>query len=154
MMRLNRKVEYALIALKYMNSKKPGQLSTAKEVSERYGAPFDATSRVLQVMAQNGILKSEQGAQGGYLIMKDLSKISFLQLNEMILGPVGVAKCINRSNENDCELVPTCNILSPVRILNSKMNEFFRSLSIAEVLGSRDTEHQEMTTVGGVNVHQ
>lgn len=135
MMRLNRKVEYALIVLKHMSQKKPGQLSSAKEMSEKFQAPFDATSRVLQIMAQNGVLKSEQGAQGGYQIVKDLSKVSFYQLNEMILGQIGIAKCISKEGEGDCELLSNCNILAPIRTLNHKFSEFLKDLTIAEVIG-------------------
>lgn len=150
MMRLNRKIEYALIALKYMSQKKPGQLSTAKEMSEKFGAPFDATSRVLQLMAHAGILKSEQGAHGGYLIVKDLSKISFYQLNELVLGQFGITKCFIKSGEGDCELQSNCNILAPVKNLNNKIVEFFKSLSLAEVIGSPsfETSHSNSEQVG------
>ncbi len=146
MMRLNRKVEYSLIVLKYMSQKKPGQLSTAKEMSEKFNAPFDATSRVLQIMSQNGILKSEQGAQGGYQIIKELQRVSFHQLNEMILGPIAIAKCISKEGEGDCELQSSCNILSPIRLLNQKFLEFLKDLSVAEAIGLSETtqyNHQE-----------
>jgi Rrf2 family transcriptional regulator, nitric oxide-sensitive transcriptional repressor len=56
MNRLNRKVEYALMALKVMAQKRAGELTSAKEVVEKTGCPFDATARVLQQMAQKGIL--------------------------------------------------------------------------------------------------
>lgn len=134
MMKLNRKVEYALIALKYMSSKKPGQLTSAKEIADRHGSPFDATSRVLQVMAQNGVLKSEQGPQGGYLIVRDLTKISFFQLHEMILGPLGITKCLVKTGEIDCGLVSKCNIMTPVKNLNSKLMDFLKSLPVAELV--------------------
>ncbi len=135
MMRLNRKVEYALIVLKYMSQKKPGQLSSAKEMSEKFQAPFDATSRVLQIMSHNGVLRSEHGAHGGYQIVRDLEKISFYQLNEMILGPVGITKCISKEGDKNCDLQSNCNIVSPIRFLNFKFSEFLKQLTVAEVLG-------------------
>lgn len=52
MNKLNRKVEYALMALKFMSSKVPGELTSTKEVVESTGCPFDATARVMQQMAQ------------------------------------------------------------------------------------------------------
>ena len=52
MIKIHRKVEYSLIALKHMSDRKPGQLTSAKEIAEVYGIPFDTVSRVLQQMAQ------------------------------------------------------------------------------------------------------
>lgn len=146
MIKLNRRVEYALIALKYMSAKKPGQLSTAKEISDKYGCPFDATSRVLQQMASAGILKSEQGAHGGYQIVKDLDKLHFYFLNELILGNQGIAKCFHKETEQDCELASTCNIVSPVRYLNNKLTDFLKSISVAEAIGI--AEKKTTTSVG------
>ncbi len=67
MFKINRKIEYALIALKYMSHKAPGQITSAKEICDMYNTPFDPTSRVLQIMAQHGIVQAEQGAKGGDL---------------------------------------------------------------------------------------
>lgn len=134
MNKINRKVEYALIALKHMRAKAPGELTTAKEVSALYGSPFDATARALQSLAQRGVLKSEQGAHGGYQIMRDLSRVSFYELVEIVLGPVEVAKCLH-DGENACEIRGTCNIVSPVQALNRRLVDFYRGLSVGELLG-------------------
>jgi Rrf2 family protein len=136
MNKINRKVEYALIGLKHMRGKAPGQLTTANELTLHYGTPFDATSRVLQVLVQKGVLRSEQGAHGGYMITKDLSRVSFHELSEMILGPLAVARCLHEDGESGCEIRETCNIISPVQTLNRRLNEFYRSLSVADLLES------------------
>ena len=132
MNRLNRKIEYALMALKHMSHKYAGQLTTAKEICEATGSPFDATSRVMQLMAQKGILKSEQGAQGGYLIIKDLSKVSFYDVVTTVLAPIEVVKCA--SGESDCELFSTCNVQSPLQAFNLKLVDFYKSLPVTELL--------------------
>ena len=94
MNKINRKVEYALMALKHMRAKTPGELTSAKEICDSYGAPFDGMSRVLQVLGQTGILKSEQGAQGGYQITRDLSKVSLQEVIESISGKIEIAKSV------------------------------------------------------------
>ncbi|MGE0762861.1 MAG: Rrf2 family transcriptional regulator [Bdellovibrionales bacterium] len=129
---MNRKLEYALMALKHMSLKVPGQLTTAKEVVSVTGVPFDATARVLQQMAQQGLLRAEHGAHGGYSIVKDLSKISLFELQEMILGPLELVKCLQ--GEPECELVDRCNIQSPLAALNRRLSEFYRSVTLAELL--------------------
>jgi Rrf2 family protein len=132
MNKINRKIEYALMALKYMSQKIPGELTTAKEVSENFKTPFDATARVMQIMAQKGWLRSEQGVFGGYQITKDLSKVSMHDLIAIIEGPTAVARCLHK--DSPCEIQTTCNIASPITKLNSKLNEFYQSLTLKDLL--------------------
>lgn len=144
MNRIHRKVEYALIALKHMRNKAPGERTTVKEIATQYGCPADVTARVLQALAGKSVLISEQGAHGGYMIGKDLARISFYELLEMILGPMGVAKCLQESEEGTCDLRETCNIVSPIQLLNRKLSDFYRSLSVAELIdGGRSTKSKE-----------
>jgi Rrf2 family nitric oxide-sensitive transcriptional repressor len=131
MLKLNRKLEYAFIALQHMKGKKPGELTSANEIAETYSVPFDATARVLQVMAQKLILRAEQGAQGGYQIIKDLRKVTLFDLMEMILGPVEMARCFSGAG---CGIESTCNVRTPVRVLEAKLSEFYRNLSLADLL--------------------
>lgn len=133
MNKINRKLEYALMALKYMSQKIPGELTSAKEVSDAFHTPFDATARVMQQMAQKGgILRSEYGANGGYQITKDLAKISIHDLVEIIEGPTALVKCLHK--EGPCEIQGTCNIVSPVTQLNDRLTDFYKSLSLKDLL--------------------
>lgn len=128
---MHRKIEYALMALKFMSQKLAGQLSTAKEICEQTGTPFDATARVMQIMAQQGLLKSEQGPTGGYLLAKDLSKVPFYDLMEMILGRLAVVKCLEGEG---CDLSENCSVRSPLNILNEKLIDFYKGINVAELL--------------------
>ncbi len=134
MNKINRKIEYALMALKYMVQKKPGELTTAKEVSETLKSPFDATAKVMQVMASQGLLRSEQGAFGGYQISKDLAKVTMRDLIGIIEGVPTIAKCLHKEKSDACEIQATCNIISPVYVLNQKLNEFYQGIYLKELL--------------------
>lgn len=135
-MKLNRKIEYALMAIKHMSQKSPGELTTAKEISEIYGSPIDATAKVLQRMTRYELLKSVQGVQGGYLIQKDLSRLSLHEFNEMILGRTAMVKCLP-SGHTPCEIQNRCNILGPINLLNEKLVNFYKSISVKELLEPR-----------------
>jgi len=138
MFKINRKVEYALIALKYMSRKAPGQLTSAKEVCDTYHTPFDPTSRVLQIMAQNGILKAEQGAHGGYQILKDLSRVTLGDLSDQIVGEIHIASCIG-GDHTECELTGGCNVISPMLNLNERIRGLFHEIKVTELI---QTKHQ------------
>jgi len=141
MFKINRKIEYALIALKHL-SHNPKQLVSAKEICDTYKTPFDTTSRVLQIMAQNGILKAEHGAHGGYEIAKNLSEIPFLKLAEMLVGPIQIAICFH-GNYSQCELTAGCNVIAPMLNLNERMYDLFKTISVQELLAAR--HHGERT---------
>lgn len=135
MNRINRKMEYALMALQYMAHKNSGDLTTAKQVSETFHSPFDATARVMQVMAQKGILHSEQGVLGGYSIAKDLSQITLFELMEIIQGPLSITACMQ--DERECDIQDQCNIISPMHFLNQKLNQFYMSINLKDLLLSK-----------------
>ena len=96
MIKLSRKMEYSLVALKHMAGKIPGELTSAKEISEKYHTPFDVTARAMQALASCGLLKSEQGSLGGYSIAKDLSRVTFYDLLEVVEGPTQIVKCLQK----------------------------------------------------------
>lgn len=137
MNKINRKVEYALMSLKHMTLKVQSDLTSAKEVSETFKTPFDATARVMQVMAQRGLLRSEQGASGGYRIIGDLNQTSLLDLIEMIEGPTTLVKCFQE--KSPCEIKGQCNIISPIHNLNQKYQEFFEKVTLRELLVNHES---------------
>lgn len=124
------------MALKIMAEKRPGELTTAKEVVAVVGCPFDATARVLQQMANFGVLRSEQGAYGGYQIIKDLGKLSLHDLISAVLGPIRLVKCL-KSSHNQCDLIDGCNVQSPLRELNRRLLDFYKGVTVAELLRER-----------------
>ena len=141
MFKINRKIEYALIALKHMSVQDSKQLISAKEICDTYHTPFDPTSRVLQLMAQAKILRAEHGAHGGYQILKDLSKISFSDLMDIIIGPIQIANCFHAKTSH-CDLTSSCNVISPMLNLNERMHHLFKLISVKELIESRHSaEH-------------
>lgn len=148
MNRLNRKVEYSLIALRHMGTKAKGELTTAKEIAESYGSPFDATARVLQIMAADGLLRVEHGVLGGYQLATDLKRISLKDLIEMIQGPTSVARCLHQDDQ--CEIQDQCNIVTPMKTLNRKLADFYGRISLHEILWD-GTETRRESVARGVS---
>lgn len=132
MNKVHRKVEYALMALKHVAHKPVGALTTAKEVADAYHAPFEAVARSLQILAQKGVLRSEQGAQGGYRLAKSLNEISMYELIEIIEGPTRIAKCLNSGEP--CEIQSACNIISPIQNLNLRLSDFYKGVLLQDLL--------------------
>ncbi len=130
MIKINRKVEYALMVLKLMHEKTPGELTTAREVCDKFEAPFDTTAKVMQLMNAAGILHSQKGVKGGYSLTKNLSDVSYLELVEVIEERPFMMDC----HEGPCELYHKCNISQPIKRLNDYLINIFSTLSLSELL--------------------
>ncbi|MBT3585004.1 MAG: Rrf2 family transcriptional regulator [Halobacteriovoraceae bacterium] len=132
MIKMNRKVEYALMSLRYMADKAPSELTSARELVERFNVPFDTVSKVLQVLATKEVLDSHKGIHGGYLLKTDLAGVTFLDLVEW-LEDRNFSSICNPSG-TPCSLYSTCNIISPVEALNHKILDFLKELTLKELL--------------------
>lgn len=132
MNKMNKKMEYALMALKHISLKPQAALTSAKEISDQMHIPFEVMAKVLQALASRGVLKAEYGASGGYILARPLNEISVHSLSEMLEGHVALTKCLG--NEEPCEMSSTCNITSPILNLNKKVQDFYKSVSLSEVL--------------------
>lgn len=132
MNKMNKKMEYALMSLQIILQKPEGTLTTAKEVSDQMHISFETTARVLQALSSHGLLKAEYGVGGGYTLARSLSEVSLHDLSEMLEGHVALTKCLGQ--DEDCEIKSTCNIASPISNLNRKIRDFYRSVSLEEVL--------------------
>lgn len=130
MIKINRKVEYALMVLKAMKDKELSDLTTAREVCDRFHTPFDTTAKVMQQMNAGGILQSQKGVKGGYTLAKDLSKVTYIDLAQMIEGKSFMMDC----HEGPCDLYHTCNISQPIKRLNDYVLSIFSTLTLNEIL--------------------
>lgn len=130
MLKITRKVEYALIALRHMQEKDHGELTNAKEIAEQYVMPVELLAKTLQHLTREGILTAVQGPHGGYRINKSLDDINMKDFFEKLEGPLGMMDCYF---DSDCTLIPMCNIRTPIQRINDSMRSMFEHMSVGEV---------------------
>jgi Rrf2 family protein len=131
-----KQVEYALMALADMQAANPGQLFSARELCARHQVPFDVMSKTMQRLGRAGILRSVQGVQGGYQIIKDLSRISLLDLMEAVLGGVATVNCLKKGVE--CPLAETCNVSGPMRVLDARLRKLYADIRVGELIAETE----------------
>lgn len=136
MLKLTKKADYGLIALKHLTLVRPHSAS-AKDIAERYGVPSPLLSKVLQRLARSGFLASEHGTNGGYRLARDPHSISALDVIRAIDGPVFLTSCFAGSAD-DCQHQDRCNIRDPLRRVHNGILQLLSGLSMAEL--ARDAE--------------
>ena len=131
MLKLTKKADYGLIALKHLTVVRPRSAS-AKEIADRYGVPVPVLSKVLQKLARGGFLASEHGTNGGYRLAGDPHSISALDVVKAIDGPIFLTACFTESGE-DCEHQDRCNIRDPLRRVHDGILQLLANLSMFEL---------------------
>ena len=130
MLNITRKVEYALIALRHMQSKNNTDLTSAKEIATKYGIPQQLLAKTLQQMARDGIIKAVQGPAGGYKIAANLKSISLKDFFEKLEGPLGMMDCYF---DSECLQITNCNIRIPIQRINDNMRNMFSQMTLQEI---------------------
>jgi Rrf2 family protein len=135
MLRLSRKAEYGIIALKYILSYPLGQPCSAREIAERYNIPIELMAKVLQKMAKDGLLQSAQGVHGGYVLAVSPSHISVADVVESIDGPIGIVECVVGAEECKCVQYTTgvCNISDPFVRIQGKFKTFLSGIALTDL---------------------
>lgn len=136
MLKLSKKVEYALMALLHMG--RSVDLSTAREVAASCGAPSELLGKVLQAMARAGLIKSVQGARGGYRLARSVEKITLGEVIEAVDGPVNIAVC--QEDPSRCGQYPTCTIRQPVVRVQRELQDYMYGLSLASFRHARPVQ--------------
>ncbi|MBP1636131.1 MAG: nsrR [Acidobacteria bacterium] len=112
MLRLSKKADYALIAMKHLALREGRGSSSAREIAEQYAIPVELMAKVLQRLARRGLLSSQQGTRGGYQLARDSGSISLADVIQAIDGPLTVTACSVHSQR--CGQFATCNVRDPL----------------------------------------
>lgn len=126
-----KQVEYALMALVEMQTANPGKLFSVRELCESNGVAFDVMSKTMQRMARAEFLRSVQGANGGYQLIRDLDRVSLRELMEAVSGPVGAVNCLKKSG---CPRSGHCTISKSMHSLNDRMNHLYEEVTVGELI--------------------
>ena len=127
MLKLSKKVEYALISLLHIADSDDGCISS-REIAEHYQIPPEMLGKVLQTLKRHDLIDSIQGIKGGYSLSRDLSKINLGQVVEAVDGPVYITPCA--CEENSCVQESNCNIKSPVIHFQAQLEKLIYGLSL------------------------
>jgi Rrf2 family protein len=145
MLRLTKKADYSLIALKHfaLRQIESGGAVSAKEVSDFCGIPLPLLSKLLQKLGKSGFLVSEYGTNGGYRLARIPNEISDLYVIRAIDGPIVLANCF--TEQSYCGHSDRCSVKRPLKRIHDGILRLLDSVSIQDML--QDSEAQPDTRV-------
>lgn len=139
MLRLTKKADYGLMALKYLAEQpctgEPAAQS-AKDIAQAYHIPPPLLAKILQTLARAGLLVSHAGTNGGYALAKPASEISAFEVIRAIDGPLFITSCI--TIHGACDLAGHCTIKEPLRKVNDSIKDLLSNIFISDLAEMSD----------------
>ena len=130
MLKLNRRTEYALLALRYLSM--PGrEVASVRAVANHYGLPEPLLAKVLQLLKRGGLTSATKGAMGGYMLARPLNEVPLMELLQLFDESTNLVGCIEEPDGCDCHLHPSCEIRDGMSELNRLMTAQLRQLTVA-----------------------
>jgi Rrf2 family protein len=131
MLKLSKKADYALIAVKHLATQQEQRASSAHEIAQEYSISATLMAKVLQTLARNGLVNARHGAAGGYQLAKPPEQISALEVISAIEGPVVITSCV--SSHGPCDATQRCSVREPLRRLNDGILQLLSELKISQL---------------------
>src|ERR1035441_10385548 len=129
MLKLTKKADYGLMALKYLAEHPETPALSAKDVADAYGIPAQLLAKILQLLTMNG----------GYALARDARTVSVYEVIHAIDGPFFFTSCTK--GLKGCELTPSCTIKEPLARVNDTIAGVLKSISIQDL-----AEHEGPTS--------
>jgi Rrf2 family protein len=133
MLRLGKKADYGLIALRHLALQRPQAACSAKEIAKTYGLPGELVAKILQRLAKIGLLASQHGTNGGYALARDPSEINAFEVIRALEGPLFITSCV--TDRRECHQMTRCTVREPLRKVNDAIAKALREVTVSSLIG-------------------
>ncbi len=133
MLRLSKKVEYALLALQH-TCMASGNLCTVKAIAEHYSISFELLAKVMSTLSKHGIVQSIQGVNGGFVLARPANEITVRAVIRAVEGERAHLIECGTHDSGSCSIEGNCTIKHPLLKLQSVIDTALDSMTIAELV--------------------
>ena len=146
MLKLTKKADYGLMAMKHLAEHVDQGACSAKDVAECYCIPQEALAKILQRLAKVGLVRSQLGTHGGYTLTWDPKMISAFDGIKAIDGPLFITSCVTVRGE--CDQTDRCTIREPLRKVNESIEQVLKNIKISQMKEEPEVVHAKKVETG------
>jgi Rrf2 family protein len=133
---LSQKAKYALKALLILSRCPPGKPVQVTELSEQGNIPRKFLELIMLELKKHGIVHSQRGKHGGYLLAQPPEKVMFGHVVRAMDGPLAPIPCASLTGYRrcaDCRNEKTCSVRIVMRRVRDAAAEILDGTSLADM---------------------
>ena len=132
MLRFTKRADYGLMAIHYIAVHEDiGGAVSAKRIAEEFRIPPELLAKILQRLAKQGLITSQNGPKGGYVLSRRPAAITVGEVVRALEGPIRIVECYEE--EAACPQMERCNLRRPIQKLQSAITQMLDTMSLAEL---------------------
>lgn len=131
-------VDYSVKALLMLAERFPsGKPTRVEEIAERQGLPENYLRRLLIELKRGGLVVSQKGPSGGYLLARSPSRISMADVVEIIEGDYNPVECLDDRAGAPCSRDNPCAMRDVWRQVRDSTNQILRGATLQSLAEKR-----------------
>ena len=131
MLRFTKRADYGLMAIHHIAAHQDTGAMSAKRIAEEFKIPPELLAKILQRLAKERLIVSQNGPKGGYVLSHPPTEITVGQVVRAIEGPINIVSCLDSDR---CPQIPRCNLRRPVQKIQAAISYMLDTMSLAELM--------------------
>lgn len=131
MLRISKLTDYAMLIMSQM-AKEPHSILSATSLAETLHLTSPTVSKILKMLSDHDLVRSVRGAEGGYHLAREASKITLANIISAMEGDLAMTECCE--NANLCALDSICTLRENWIAINKLIHSVLDKLTIIDML--------------------
>lgn len=131
MIRISRLTDYGIVLMSYISTH-AARVHNATELAAGAHLPLPTVSKLLRLLARDGLLESHRGVKGGYNLARSAEQISVAEIIRVLEGPIGLTACTTRA-PSDCEHESLCPVRGHWHKINLAIVEALENVRLSDM---------------------
>ena len=131
MIRISRLTDYGIVLMTHMAAHAE-RVHNAGELASEAHLPLPTVSKLLRLLAKEGLLESHRGVKGGYGLARPSEAITVGNIIKALDGPIAVTTCTTDS-PGECEHEPLCPVRGHWYLINLAIRQALDSVTLADM---------------------
>ena len=128
---LTRNTDYAVRAILYM-AQHAGTLVSTADLDRDLKLPRPFMRKTLQVLQQQGHLRSVKGYKGGFQLLRPPEKIYLIDIMRIFQGEVSLGDCLFK--KKICHCVASCPLRRQVKSMEQDLLKRLKAVTVADLM--------------------
>ena len=131
MLRVTKLADYGIVILTHLAGHSAA-IYNARDIANEVRLPLPVVSKILKLLARNGLLGSHRGIKGGYGLARKPELITVAEIIRALEGPIAVTECTD-TVRGDCGLETGCPVRTNWHLINQAIYQALEKITLAEM---------------------